>query len=287
MKNIITYILIFVSIAAFSQTDELKKKQIESQQKSTDYVHEANELVNGNEFISAEMEYRKAISESPSVVAGAYNLGNAYYEKGAYEEALYRYQQAAKTAISRLEKHKAFHNIGNILMQNKKCKEASEAFKVALRNNPSDDESRYNFALAKECAEEQGDGDGEDENENEDQKDQNKDQQDKEDKQDKEEKEEDEEGEDKDKPEDEGDQDKKDGDKEEDKDGKPQDDKKDQGEGENKEQQQDIPQPKPGQLSPQQIKNLLEAMSDQEQKVQEKINAKKQKGVKVKTDKDW
>ena len=43
----------------------------------------------------------------------------------------------------------------------------------------------------------------------------------------------------------------------------------------------------PGQLSPQQIKNLLEAMNNQEQKVQEKMNAEKQKGVKVKTEKDW
>ena len=286
MKNLFVVILSLVSSIAFSQIDEFKKKQEAAKQKSTDFVYQANELANENDFVSAEMEYRKAISESASVVAGSYNLGNAYYKNGAYEEALYRHQQAAKTATNRSEKHKAFHNIGNILMQNKKCKEAVEAFKSALRNNPSDDESRYNLALAKECAEQQGDGDGEDENEDEDKKDQNKDQQDKEDKEDKDEKEKDEEGEDKDKPEDEGEQDKKDGDKDEDKDGKPQDDKKDQGEGENKEQQ-DKPQPKPGQLSPQQIKNLLEAMSDQEQKVQEKINAKKQKGVKVKTDKDW
>ena len=287
MKNIFITILILISSIAFSQIDEFNKKQLEAEKNSTDLVYEANELASENDFVSAEMEYRKAISESSSVVAGSYNLGNAYYNNGDYEEALYRHQQAAKTSKNRLEKHKAFHNIGNILMQNKKCKEAVEAYKSALRNNPKDDESRYNLALAKECAKEQGDGDGEDENEDEDKKDQNKDQQDKEDKQDKDEQEEDEEGEEKDKQEDQGDQDKKEGDQEEDKDGKPQDEKKDQGEGENKDQQKDKPQPKPGQLSPQQIKNLLEAMSDQEQKVQEKINAKKQKGVKVKTDKDW
>jgi len=40
-------------------------------------------------------------------------------------------------------------------------------------------------------------------------------------------------------------------------------------------------------MSPQQIKNLLEAMNNQEQKVQEKMNAEKVQGVKVKTDKDW
>ena len=40
-------------------------------------------------------------------------------------------------------------------------------------------------------------------------------------------------------------------------------------------------------LSPQQIKNLLEAMNNEEKKVQEKVNASKKKGVKVKSDKDW
>jgi len=40
-------------------------------------------------------------------------------------------------------------------------------------------------------------------------------------------------------------------------------------------------------MSPQQIKNILEAMQNQEQKVQEKMNAKKQKGAKIKTEKDW
>jgi hypothetical protein len=40
-------------------------------------------------------------------------------------------------------------------------------------------------------------------------------------------------------------------------------------------------------MSPQQIKNLLEAMNNEERKVQEKMNAAKTKGVKIKTEKDW
>jgi hypothetical protein len=64
--------------------------------------------------------------------------------------------------------------------------------------------------------------------------------------------------------------------------GKP--DEKKEGEGDKEKQQQ---QPVPGQLSPQQIKNLLEAMNNEEKKVQDKINAKKQKGAQVKSNKDW
>lgn len=259
MKSKIAYIVVLITFFSFGQ--EKEKAQALALKKANDFVHEANQLINEDNFISAEMEYRKAISEQPANVAGAYNLGNSYYKKGNFEEALYRQQQAAKNAVSKDEKHKAFHNIGNILMQNKQCKEAVEAYKSALRNDPTDDETRYNLVLAKECAEQQKDENKDDQNKDEDKKDQDQkeDQQDQKDDQNK-------------------DQDKKDqGDQKKDENNKP---NEDQG----KEDQQ---QPRPQQLSPQQIKNLLEAMNNQEQKTQEKMNAEKQKGVPVKTAKDW
>ena len=55
------------------------------------------------------------------------------------------------------------------------CSEAVMAFKNALRNNPEDDETRYNLALAKKCEEEQQNKD--DQNKD----DQNKDDQNKDD----------------------------------------------------------------------------------------------------------
>jgi hypothetical protein len=151
-------------------------------------------------------------------------------------------------------------------MQKKQCKEAVSAFKNALRNNPADDESRYNLALAQECAKEQGggDGDGEDEDKDKD-KDENKD----------------------DKNKDEGNKDdKNEGEDKEDEDGKPKDDKGDQKNNDPKDDK-GKPQQQPGKLSPQQVKNLLEAMNNEEKKVQEKMNASKTKGIKVKTEKDW
>tara|TARA_R100001369_G_scaffold10707_9_gene23961 strand:- start:24264 stop:25052 length:789 start_codon:yes stop_codon:yes gene_type:complete len=261
-----------VGFSGFSQ--DVDKAQLKAQKNATDFVYKANELVESENFVEAEMEYRKAISKAPNKAVGAYNLGHSYYKKGSFDEALYRIQEAAKTAKTKDEKHRAFHNIGNILMQNDMCKEAVEAFKDALRNNPSDEETRYNFALAKKCAEEQKDGGGEDDKEDKDKEEEK----DKEDEQKKEDQNKDNK--------DEGDKDKKEGDKEEDENGKPKDDKKDDGKGENDKKDKN-PKQKPGQMSPQQIKNILEAMQNQEQKVQEKMNAEKQKGAKVKTDKDW
>jgi tetratricopeptide (TPR) repeat protein len=275
MKIYILLFTLFIGSIGFAQ--DLNKEQLKADKKANNLVYKGNELLEEDNYVEAEMEYRKAISKAPNKAVGAYNLAHSYYKKGSFDEALFRGQEAAKNAITKDEKHRAFHNIGNILMQNDMCKEAVEAFKNALRNDPKDEETRYNYALAKECADQQKDGGGE-----EDKKDENKDQEkDKEDEQKKEDQNKDE----KDKK-DEGDQDKKEGDKKEDENGKPKDDKKDDGKG--KDDQKDQNQkPKPGQMSPQQIKNILDAMQNQEQKVQEKMNAEKQKGVKVKTEKDW
>ena len=280
MKQIITYILLFITSLSFAQ--DLEKEQIKTTKKANNFVYEANELASNDEFIPAEMEYRKALSTKPTSVAGTYNLGHSYYKKGNYDEALYRNQQTIKNATNKEEKHKAFHNIGNILMQNKKCKEAVEAFKNALRNNPNDDETRYNLGLAKECAKNE-----QPPQEQDDKKDKDKDKKEDENKEDQDQKDKQEEGQDKEDQKDKGDQDKKEGDDQKEEDGKPKDEKQDKGQGDQEKEEQQKPQQQPGQLSPQQIKNLLEAMNNQEQKVQEKMNAEKAKGVKVQTDKDW
>ena len=273
MKQIFIIILTLCTVFSYAQKDKKAEAELLAQKKANDYVYQGNELVDSDNYISAEMEYRKAISEQPSSVAGTYNLGNSYYQKGNFEEALYRHEQASKSATTKAEKHKAFHNIGNILMKSNECKLAVEAYKNALRNNPNDEETRYNFALAKECAAQQQEDQQQEDQQDEDKKDEDKDKEDEDNK--------DKEGEDKE------DQDKKEGDDKKDEEGKPKDDKKEDGKGDDKKEEQKKPKQQPGQLSPQQIKSLLEAMNNQEQKVQEKMNAEKQKGAKVKTEKDW
>ncbi|TGV01740.1 tetratricopeptide repeat protein [Flavivirga rizhaonensis] len=277
MKRIALILLTCIVSISFAQQED--KEQVLALKKANGFVYEGNSLIK-DDFVSGEMAYRQAISKQPNTVAGIYNLGNAYYKEGNLEEALYRHEQAAKATNSKSEKHKAYHNIGNILMQNKKCKEAVEAFKNALRNDPTDNETRYNLGIAKICAEEQKKQ--EDENKDDENKeDENKDDKDKKDNEDKKDKE----GDDKEDKKDKGDEEKKEGDDEKDDKGNP---KEDKGKGdEDKKKEQQKPKPQPGQMSPQQIKNLLEAMNNQEQKVQEKMNAVKEKGAKIKTEKDW
>jgi len=259
--------------SANAQDDKEKQKELKQSQ---ELLSEASYEMKNDNFPLAEAEYREAISLNPKAATGKYNLGTAYYNKEMNATAMNRFKQAASVADTKVDKHKAFHNLGNTYMNEKKYQEAVDSYKNALRNNTKDEETRYNLALAKELLEQQQKDGGGDDNkeEQEDKKDQDKEQEkenNKKDGEDGDEEKEDDQGKEK--------EDKEEGDDKEDK-GKP-DEPKD--EKENKQP----PPPVPGQLSPQQVKNLLEAMNNEEKKVQDKINAKKQKGAKVKSEKDW
>jgi len=255
-KILINYVLlIFMSMGSLmSQQNEYES-----------FIKKGNNSFEENTVLS-EQNYRKAISVSPEFVKGQYNFSNNLYENEYYDEALLNQIEASKYAKTTVDKHQIFHNIGNILMKQEMCKEAVEAYKNALKNNPKDDESRYNLALAKDCAKEdenENESEGEDEDEDEDkekdkEKDDNENQKDDKDQQGDEEKE---------------NEDQKENNK---------DDKDQQSEDKNNDNK-----PREKKLSPQQIKNILEAMNQEESKVQEKMNAKKLKGVKLKNEKDW
>ncbi|GAA4279433.1 tetratricopeptide repeat protein [Aquimarina mytili] len=285
----------------FSQENEEDREQTIAEAKQ--FVATGNEILSkdGN-FPKAEGEYRKAIAKNPVDPTAKYNLANAYYTSEKYDEATQRYTEASKSATSKEKKHKAFHNQGNTYMEQKKYKEAVEAYKNALRNNPKDDETRYNLALAKKMLEEEQkqndqnkDDQGGDQNQDKDQNQDNKDQKEGDDKEEKKgdqgDKEQDPKDGDQDDKGDQGEDQKDEGDEEKEDEGKPKDEgdkEEDQKGGEGKpEDQQSQPQQVQGQLSPQQVKSLLEAMNNEEKKVQDKINAKKVQGSKVQTDKDW
>jgi len=251
MKKIFIYSLILISFAMNAQ-------------KKDSYLPKANDEYAKKNYADAEADYRISQSKSPGNAASTYNLGNSIYAQNQAAEAGNVFLKATKEAKTRPEKHKAWHNLGNACMKNKDYASAVEAYKNALINDPSDEQSRYNFALAKDALK-NNPPPKDDKN-----KDKNKDK-DKDKKDDKKDKN------DKDKKDDKGDKDKdkKDGDKDKDK-GKPKDDKNGQ-----------KPKPQEGGISKQRLENLLDAVNNEEKKIQDKVNANKVKGKPVQTEKDW
>lgn len=275
MNKVILFVVLLYFPFVYAQSKEEKKRNAEIKE----LLYDAQKAIEEDNFSLAEANYRKIVALDDKNITAQYNLGTAYYNKGKNKEAGKQFVKAAEIAKDNPEasgeKHKIYHNLGNVLMNDKNYKGAVEAYKNALRNNPKDDETRYNLALAKLMLEEHGDsgGGGEDENQEE-----NQDQQDQGDNQEEENKEN--EGEDNQDKGDEGENEEEQDSQQQNEEGKPEE----QDSPENGEAQ---PQPTQGKLSQEQIQSLLEAMNNEEKKVQDKINAEQQKGVPVKSDKDW
>jgi len=238
------------------------------------HIYEGNEEADQEKYSEAEIKYRKALSISPEETKALFNLGNTHFNDKDFDEASQRFFQTQKFSKDKNEKHMAFHNMGNVFMKKKDYAKAVESYKNALRNNPKDDETRYNYALAKELLEKENQKD-KDKDKN---KDKNKDRENKEDKNKSDKKED---------KNDKDDENKEDKSKNKNKDKKDKSKKNQNDRSKNENDQNQERKRKPGQLSPEQIKSILEAMSNQEKNVQKKINAKKVKGSPIKNVKDW
>lgn len=223
----------------------LMSAQNNIEKKSNNLVFDGNIEFEKKDLELAEYKFRKAKAIDSFNYNAPYNLGNSLYKNKLSVDAELMYKKALRIDASKENKHKGFHNLGNTYMQKEDYQNAVNAFRSALLNNPDDEETRYNYVLAKELLKKQ--------NQN---KDNNKDQKDQKDKN-------------QDQKENEGENDKKD---------------KDQ---KNKDGDKNPQEPKKNQISPQQLKNLLEAMNKEEKKVQDKVNKKKFKGNPKSNKKDW
>ena len=148
-----------------------------------DYLRSGNKLYNDSLFIKAEVDYRKALELNPKSTDAMFNLGNALLMQQKAKEAMEQYESVSKIEKDKEKLAQIYHNMGVILQSSKQLPQCIEAYKESLRNNPKDDETRYNLALAqKQLKDQQQDQQNQDiqqqqQEQKEDKQDQNKDQQ--------------------------------------------------------------------------------------------------------------
>lgn len=143
------------------------------------YIQKANKAFGEKKYSEAEKKYRLSENKQLSGAKSAYNLGNAIYKQKYPAESLTNYQKSLAKATTKAERHAIYHNIGNAMMKLKNYQGAVEAYKNALKNNPNDDQTRYNYALAKKLLEQNPpppDNNKQDQNQDNNQNQQNQDQ---------------------------------------------------------------------------------------------------------------
>jgi Ca-activated chloride channel homolog len=239
-------------------------------QKEKKYVREGNKQYEDGNFSEAEVQYRKALTEDPKSYKGKFNLGDAMYEQKNFDESGKLFNELTESNASKEVKSSAYYNMGNSFLSGKKYQEAIDSYKQALRQNPDDQDSKYNLEYARKMLKEQqqqqqnqdqnkdqNKDQDKDQNKDQDKKDENKDQQDKKDEQNQ-------------------DQNQKDDQQQQDQ------NKGDQNKDQQKQEQQ------PQQISKEDAQRMMDALKNDEKQTLQKLQEQKAKAVKAKSsDIDW
>ena len=157
IRKYIIALLLLIPVIASAQTDR-------------DYIRQGNKAYKAKQYPESEVRYRKALSINQENPQALYNLGCALMMQNKMSEAVKFFQKAASIEKNKFRKSKSYHNIGVICQGSKMYSDAIKAYSESLRNNPSDNETRYNLVLCKKL---QKDNKQNDKNKQQNQKDKN------------------------------------------------------------------------------------------------------------------
>ena len=129
-------VMLMVSASLYAQNDR-------------NCIRQGNRAYKLQKWAQAETQYRKAIAKNGKNAQAIYNLGCALMMQQKDSVALQQYQNAAQLETNKQRRAKSYHNMGVIMQNHREYAKAIDCYKMALRNNPSDNETRYNLALCK------------------------------------------------------------------------------------------------------------------------------------------
>ena len=126
-------------------------------------MKEGNEAYNSGEFLQSNELYSQSFNNDTSNLKAAFNNGNSSFMSGDFESSRNNFNQYIQSNITKEEKSKAYYNIGNSYLTEyaKSTQENSgqppnsdlltnavDNYKKSLRNNPTDEDARYNLSYA-------------------------------------------------------------------------------------------------------------------------------------------
>ena len=156
-RFILTLFLALIVISGYSQS-------------ASDLILEGNKAYRKGDYKKAESLYRKSVEKNSEYdFQGRYNLANSLFMLKDYEGARNMYASLLQKNTDKITQNKLYHNIGNTYLMEKKYQESIAAYKNALKNNPNDEDARYNLSYALKKMQQQNQN-------NKNNKDQNKDQ---------------------------------------------------------------------------------------------------------------
>lgn len=215
------------------------------------YIRKGNHEYKKENYSESEILYRKAIDKNRNSQVAVFNTGDALYKQEKYEDAGKMFLDNINLGITdKNQKSSSYYNLGNSLLMNNKIQESIEAYKNSLRLNPANMEAKYNLAYAQDLLmkQQQQQGQNDKSNQNDEKNEKNE-----------------------------------------------KDDKQDQEKDENQNQEQnrnnqadkqDMNEQQEG-LSKEDAERILNALENDEKKIQEKVKLDKAAKARIRTMKNW
>ena len=140
--NTIHYLIVTMAFLLASATNA-------AAQTDRNLIRQGNRAFKTQKWAAAETQYRKAISKNQKNPQAIYNLGCALLMQQKDSLAMVQFGNAAQLEPNHFRRSKSYHNMGVVMQNHREYAQAIEYYKMALRCNPQDNETRYNLALCK------------------------------------------------------------------------------------------------------------------------------------------
>jgi len=167
-KLILILIITLIGTATVSADNRQSRK----------HIRKGNTLFRSDKRKEALVDYVKAVRADTTNARALYNLSTSMFpaawrnvQENQRDTMINYFKAAARQETNPYRKAQAYHNMGVVLQGAHDFKNAIEAYKEALRNNPNDDETRYNLVLCQRQLKNDGNG-GQNQQQQQDQQDQ-------------------------------------------------------------------------------------------------------------------
>ncbi len=117
-------------------------------QKGNAEISRGNKAYQEKNYSKAISEYEEALKQAPGNPAAIFNQANALFRENKTEEAEKKFEEAIDLNASKQLNADSWYNKGVSLTSQKKLEESIDAYKHALRINPSDTLARENLLRA-------------------------------------------------------------------------------------------------------------------------------------------
>jgi tetratricopeptide (TPR) repeat protein len=119
------------------------------------YIRKGNKQYEKGSYSESEILYRKANDKNYGSPEATFNIGDALYKQKKFEDAGKQFVENASQVSEPEKKAASLYNLGNSLLEANKVQESIEAYKNALKLDPSNMEAKYNLGYAQNLLKQQ------------------------------------------------------------------------------------------------------------------------------------